>query len=493
MHRPFYSKRGGIRPSILSLFILLSFLILPGLTVGSRAQGVYSAEERIYLKNITPLLYEFSQVASDVSASVLKLQSAAPEECSSKFADYRGIVGSLAGQLGSMTPPPRLETVHGYAMQALEGYSKGLGLYFNACTEKDYGVKESLVRQGSLYLNKSVVSVGKAYDEIENVKSAGSSVAKKETDERITEGEIIEGAASTTGRETRLENTAAPKPPARETKSEERVPGRISKKVEAEVKAEEGAETTPPAADSSASEPAPPLVRHDEVSMPAPSKLEAETTTLEKAETPEVPATEPAPPPTEAPSLKSTEEPAPETASTGEGNVEVPTEEGGKETAGEESGKGRIEKLNQKIMEQAKADQGSNVSDETGPIGAETPIPANGAPGEGNQEVAVVPPGGTAEGPEGKEGPADDIKSWCEDRYQLKTEREECMKNRAVAKDKMDKLSNSYSGGTKEREVLDKCMSDWREGGTYNYEMVISCTQFFCTQRGIEDCKDLSK
>jgi hypothetical protein len=67
------------------------------------------------------------------------------------------------------------------------------------------------------------------------------------------------------------------------------------------------------------------------------------------------------------------------------------------------------------------------------------------------------------------------------------------MKHRAVAKDKIDKLSGSYSGGTKEREVLDKCMSDWKEGGTYNYEMVISCTQFFCTQRGIEDCKDLSK
>lgn len=67
------------------------------------------------------------------------------------------------------------------------------------------------------------------------------------------------------------------------------------------------------------------------------------------------------------------------------------------------------------------------------------------------------------------------------------------MKQRAAAKDRIDKLSNKYTGGSPEREVLDKCMSDWKDGSTYNYEMVISCTQFFCTQRGIEDCKDLGK
>lgn len=148
MKRLSFRHEGGIRPAVYSLLVLSSFLILAGLTTESGAQGVYSAREQIYLKNITPLLYEFSQVASEVSASVLKLQSSTPEECSSKFADYRGIVGSLSGQLGSLTPPQRLETVHSFAMQAMEGYSTGLGLYFNACTEEDYGVKESLVSRG---------------------------------------------------------------------------------------------------------------------------------------------------------------------------------------------------------------------------------------------------------------------------------------------------------------------------------------------------------
>jgi hypothetical protein len=107
--------------------------------------------------------------------------------------------------------------------------------------------------------------------------------------------------------------------------------------------------------------------------------------------------------------------------------------------------------------------------------------------------VAVAPPGGAAEELKEEEAPVDDVKSWCQERYEVQTERDDCEKHRAAAKDKIDKLSNSYSGGTKEKDVLDKCMTDWKEGGTYNYEMVISCTQFFCTQRGIEDCKDLSK
>jgi hypothetical protein len=525
MHRMSFRKKGEIRPAVLSLLILLSFFIIPGLTVRSRAQGVYSAKEQIYLKNITPLLYEFSQVASDVSASVLTLQSSPPEVCSSKFADYRGIVGSLSGQLGSMTPPPRLETVHSYAMQALDGYSKGLGLYYNACTEEDYGVKESLVSQGGVYLNKSVGTVGKAYAEIENLKSAGPPVAKEESSEQITEGEITEGMTSAdTGAETQGRNTAAPNPPVRQAKSKEQVLAEISEKVQADMEAEEAAENAPSETDSAESEP-PPVQRRDVVSTPEPSKEKTKITTPEKTESPVVKASEPTaeptpvpPPPTEAPSLKSEEEPSPVAASTGEENVEPQAGEGEESKVPEEkeSGKGKIEKLNQKIMEQTNAGQESKAVDETVPaeVGTESnqpadkaaetasppavqdsdvPQPGGPAPGENNQEVAVVPPGGTAEELKEEEVPGDDIKSWCQERYEIQTEREDCMKHRAVAKDKIDKLSGSYSGGTKEREVLDKCMSDWKEGGTYNYEMVISCTQFFCTQRGIEDCKDLSK
>ena len=194
MDKPSFNEIERIRAAVYALFVLMLFITVPRLSGESLAQGVYSAPEQIYLKNITPILYEFSQAASDVSASALKLQSAPPEECSSRLADYRGIVGSLEHQLGSLTPPPRLESVHEYAMQALNGYSSGLELYFKACTEEDYGVKEGMVRQGSVYLNKSVGTVSKAYEEIENVKAAGPAVTKKETKEEIKEGDISEAA-----------------------------------------------------------------------------------------------------------------------------------------------------------------------------------------------------------------------------------------------------------------------------------------------------------
>lgn len=511
MHRPFYSKRGVVRPSVFTLFILLSFLVLPGLTVRSRAQGVYSAREQIYLKNVTPLLYEFSQVASEVSGSVLKLQSAPPEECASRFADYRGIVGSLTGQLVSLTPPQRLETVHSFAVQAMEGYSEGLGLYFKACTEEDYGVKESLVSQGGVHLNKSVVNIGKAYDEIENVKSAGLPVEKQQAAEQITEGEIVE-ETPTDGTAAGLvqENPPVPNPPAQQSKSKEEVLAEISQKVQADMEAQETEEKNAQA--ELVKGPSEPLVttREEKPVPPVKEKAEAkveETKTIvpEKTEAPETLAAEPTPvPPTETPSTEPVEEPAPEAASAVEENAEQQTgnAEESKETAWKETGKDKIDQLNQKIMEQAEAGGGSIAADETVPADDITPPAAENpdtaepgvpAEGEAGEEIALVPPGGTPEEIKEEEVPLDDVKSWCEGRYQVKTEQEECMKHRAVAKDKIDKLSGSYSGGSQEREVLDKCMSDWKEGGTYNYEMVISCTQFFCTQRGIEDCKDLSK
>ncbi|HKQ32826.1 MAG TPA: hypothetical protein VJV40_06450, partial [Thermodesulfobacteriota bacterium] len=408
-------------------------------------------------------------------------------------------------------------------IEALDGYSKGLGLYYGACTEEDYGVKENLVSQGGIYLNKSVGTVNKAYAEIENLKSAGPPVAKEEASEQITEEEITEGMTSAdTGVETQEQNTAVPNPPAQQTKSKDQVLAEISQKVQADMEAKEAEENGESITESAEIEQ--PVERREEASKPEPPKVETKAKTPEKTEAPAVKAPEPTaeptpvpPPPTEAPSLKSEEEPAPETASTGEENVEPQQGKGeeSKEPKEEESGKGNIEALNQKIMEKAGSGQESKAVDETVPAEGEAQLnqqdkaadtatppavqdsgnaePASPAAGEENKEVAVVPPGGTTEELKEEEGPMDEIKSWCQERYEVQTERDDCEKHRAAAKNKVDKLSNSYPGGTKEKDVLDKCMTDWKEGGTYNYEMVISCTQFFCTQRGIEDCKDLSK
>ncbi len=519
-----FSKKEGIRAAVYSLFFLLLFLIVPWFSGRPLAQGVYSSAEQIYLKNITPLLYEFSQAASEVSASLLKLQSAPPEECSSRFADYRGIVGSLGNQLGSLTPPPRLETVHEYAMQALNGYSSGLELYFKACTEEDFGVKESLVSQGGIFLNKSVGSVGKAYDEMENLKAAGPAVVKKEANEEITEGDITDAglAEDASPDESGLQGepvkTADSGPPAEGVKTKAEVLEEISRKVQADMEAED---SEAPVEENAVSEaPAAPEPK-EEVYVPETPREKPEVKTVEKTDIPEAPAAEPPAPPSETPEVKTEEAPSGEVSAIEKDNAEAPadvkTEEETKEPE-EESDEEKIERLNQKIMEQTKTaqpaedtveastgdtkaetppaqvpDKGKAAEESPGSPAADTPKAGDAAPDADNQEVAAMPPGEAAEELKEEEAPVDDVKSWCQDRFHTTEEQENCMKSRAVAKDKIDKLTSSFSGGTREREVLDKCMSDWKEGGTYNYEMAIYCTQFFCTQNGIEGCKDLSK
>ncbi|MEW6143597.1 MAG: hypothetical protein AB1598_01120 [Thermodesulfobacteriota bacterium] len=562
MRKPSFSRGERIGGAVYSLFILVLFLTAQWLPGISLAQGVFSAAEQIYLKNITPLLYEFSQAAAGVSDSLLKLQSATPEECASQFADYRGIVGSISKQLGSLTPPTRLETVHQYATQSLDGYSAGLELYFKACTEEDFGVKESLVSQGGVSINKSVVALGKAYEEIENVKAAGPAVVKNEAAEQITESDITDrGAAEYSPPDevdTESEPDAAPGPltPTPEVKTKAQVLAEISEKVQADMEAREEAEAEVLEPDTAVVE-TPTVVRPvEEATEPEPTVEEPEVKTPVKEGTPEPPAAEPAPALSENIQVKTEETPAAEPAlppsennpvkteqaataeppqevkteevthadpsqaekDTAEPPQEVKTEEGIEKTDEDKKpDKEDIERLNQKIMEQAKAVQTNADMKETSSSESETPQSkatdeekaagtsappdavsadnsntSKAAPPADAEEVAALPPGEADEELK-EEAPVDDVKSWCRERYQTPSEQESCMKQRAVAKDKIDKLSGKFSNGSKERGVLDKCMSDWKEGSTYNYEMVISCTQFFCTQSDIESCKDLSK
>lgn len=527
MEKLSFNKIQRIGAAVYALFILMSFITVPLLSGESLAQGVYSAQEQIYLKNITPILYEFSQAASDVSASALKLQSAPPEECSSRLADYRGIVGSLEHQLGSLTPPPRLETVHEYAMQALNGYSSGLELYFKACTEEDYGVKEGMVRQGSVYLNKSVGTVGKAYEEIENVKAAGPAAVKNEVKEEIKEGDIADAGLSEdaspdeSGLQGEAVTTADSGTAAGDVKSKAEVLEEISKKVQAEMEARDDAQSEAPIPDDADSEAPAASEPVEEASLPETPRGEIEVKTVEKTDIPEAPAAEPPALPSETPEVKTEEAPSADVPAIEKDSAEAPpdlTAEKGTEEPKEESDEDKIERLNQKIMEQAKTakpaeDAGKTIASDAG---AETPQarvteeekvtegstegPSGNAseagvaaPAADNQEVAAIAPGEAADELKEEEVPVDDVKSWCLERYQDPAEQQNCMETRAVSKDKIQKLSDAFTGGTKEREILDKCMSDWKEGATYNYQMVIYCTQFFCTQNGIERCKDLSK
>lgn len=238
-----------------------------------------------------------------------------------------------------------------------------------------------------MYLNKSVVAVGKAYEEMEVLKSAGPPpVAKEGAAEQITEGEITEGA-SPAGADMGIqqENTAVSGPPAQQPKSKEQVLADISQKVQADMEAQETAEKNTQA--ELVEGPDVPLVVTREEKPVPPVKEETETTVEEsktivpeETETPETlaaePTAEPTPiPPTEAPSLKSEEEPAPEAAPAGDENADTRDvkEEESKQPSDEESDKDKIEKLNQKIMEQAKAGQGSMPADVTEPAGAAAP------------------------------------------------------------------------------------------------------------------------
>ncbi|MFI5324113.1 MAG: hypothetical protein ACHQ6U_11455 [Thermodesulfobacteriota bacterium] len=465
------------------------------------------------MKKSAPLLYEFSQMASNVTSSVLPLQSAPAEECSLKFADYRGIIDSLAKELGSMTPPPKLESVHEKSMQALTDYSSGLELYYKACTEKDYGIKESLVSQGGVYLTNSVTTIGKAYGEIEKMKSERVAEAKQRKMEEIKEAELSGAGMSgeNSAEEYGAEGVGAKAEPRSEkVKSKEEVIKEISTQVESKNEA--------------------PVVKKARVTIHD-KKVEAEPPHLKEQPVTDIKqgqakSSKPAEPlKTTAPEVKATAKPiATETKTQGLGDVKTQNsppqkaetsaqEKGAEEPAKSEkkmSDKEKVEKLNQKIMEQANINQVNEVSKGTETAKAE-PAPAapedhgenaspelagsgdstaRKAPDAGNKEAAIAPQGGA---PDEEKGPADDIISWCHDRYQTAAEQESCMKSRTAAKNKTEKLMNEYSQGTKERQALDKCVTDWKEGDTYNYEMIISCTQFYCAHGGIEKCKNLSQ
>jgi hypothetical protein len=312
--------------------------------------------------------------------------------------------------------------------------------------------------------------------------------------------------------------TADAGPPAEGVKTKAEVLEDISRKVQADMEAED---SEAPVEENAVSEaPAAPEPK-EEVYVPETPREKPEVKTVEKTDIPEAPAALPPAPPSETPEVKTEEAPSGEVSAIEKGNAEAPadvkTEEETEEPE-EESDEEKIERLNQKIMEQAETaqpaedtveastgdtkaetppaqvpDKGKAAEESPGSPAADTPEAGDAAPAADNQEVAAMPPGEAAEELKEEEVPVDDVKSWCQDRFHTPDEQENCMKSRAVAKDKIDKLTSSFSGGTREREVLNKCMSDWKEGGTYNYEMAIYCTQFFCTQNGIEGCKDLSK
>lgn len=484
------------RISILSAaFLAVTFLQV--YAAPAIAADNYSAEEKIYLKTVTPILFEYSQVASQVSANVLPLQSAPPEKCSSQFSYYYGIMSSLGKHLGTITPPARFESVQANSASAISEYETSLNLYSAACTQEDFGTKEELVSRAGAGVNRSVATIGRVYKEIEDLGTVAAAPppASGTASENLSESAIETAPSGEAVEDVYVEEqaevvipaaSAAPAaPPAPRTREE--VIQNLAEEADT-GSAPEAAEIQKTAPDAPVVEapkpPAPPAVKAPEPvkpAPPAPAEAPAETA---KIETPEAAAPAPkpvAPPPVETKKLPEPEKP--------EAAQPEPPPAPAAETAAVPAPAAPEKPAPAPEVTLPPAPQEGVQSVEVGP----QPLkPGDETVTEKSMDTAALAPGMTEEELQEEALPEDEISSWCS-RHQTDFERAACVKKRTEARDKAEVLSTSFEDGTPEKEIVEKCKADWKEGITYNYEMVVSCTQFFCNQKGLEACKELAK
>lgn len=486
----------------------------------------YSAAEKIYLKTVTPILYEYSQVASQVSANVLPLQSAPLEKCSGEFAHYYGIMSSLGKQLGTITPPARFESVQANSASAISEYETSLNLYSAACTQEDFGMKEELVSRAGAGVNRSVATISRVYKEIEDLGAVAAAppAADGAASENLSESAIETAPSGEAVEDVYVEEQAVEvEPPPAPTappapKTREEVIQNLAEEVDTGG-TEEVQKTTPAAPVVEAPKPAAPAVKAPEPVKPAPAEAQTETAKIETSE-----ETLPLPPPPAEPAPVETKKlPEPEKPEAVQAKPEPAPDKPA--PAPVKAAPVHVEEPAVPKVEQAPLKEAASVpapAAETAAVPAPaapekpapapeptlTPAPQEGAataevgpqplkPGEAASETVTeksIDTAALAPEDELKEEalPEDEISSWCS-RYQTDFEREACVKKRTAARDKAGVLSTSFEDGTPEKEIVEKCRADWKEGVTYNYEMVVSCTQFFCGQKGLEACKELAK
>ncbi len=476
--------------SILSA-VLFAVILAQAYGAPARAANNYSNAEKIYLKNVTPILYEYSQVASQVSANVLPLQSAPPEECSSEFSGYFSIMSALGKQLGTITPPARFESVQADLASAISDYERALNLYGAACTQEDFGTKDELVSRAGADVNRSVARINKVYKDIEDLGAVAAAPAAPAPGSTAPEN-LSETAIGTAPLEesTQIEEqyveeevpaapAATPAPRTREEVLEE-LSGTAN--TGAAPEAVEVEKPAPPAPVVEAPKPTPPpAVKAPEPTKPAPEAPAPPAAETAKIETPAAPAppapaaepepvaTEPPPAPPKPEAEKAEPAPSPKPAATPAPAATEEAPAAGRSVSPEE---------------QAAVQEALQSAEEVGP-----PPPGPGDVTEKSMDTAALAPEELKE----EALPEDEINTWCNSRYQMNFEREECVKKRTEARDRAETLVTSFEDGTPERNIVEKCRSDWKEGDTYNYEMVVSCTQFFCNQKGLEACTKLAK
>ncbi len=129
------------------VFFLISATLFDVVPAREARAETYTNREKIYLKEITPILYELSEVGKSVSRNAVGLQSESAEKCAHEFGYYQEIVESLKVRMSTLAPPQRLLPVKSTALQAIGDYSGGLRTYAQACTESDNDVRSDMVEE----------------------------------------------------------------------------------------------------------------------------------------------------------------------------------------------------------------------------------------------------------------------------------------------------------------------------------------------------------
>jgi len=75
---------------------------------------------------------------------------------------------SLRNRLKSITPPPRIKTIHIKSLEGLSDYLTGLNIYGSSCVDKDFAMKSKLVNTATEYLTKAAQTIISVNDLIAN-------------------------------------------------------------------------------------------------------------------------------------------------------------------------------------------------------------------------------------------------------------------------------------------------------------------------------------
>lgn len=167
------------KPEYLLSVFLITAIVFSFVLAEEASADTYTNKEKIYLKQITPILYELSEVGKTVSSNAVGLQSETSDKCSYEFGYYQGIVDSLRLRLNSIASPPRMMPVQSTALQAIGDYSTGLKLYTGACSAAESKTRAATSEEARLKLVAADAKIRKVNELISQPASVSTSTPKQ--------------------------------------------------------------------------------------------------------------------------------------------------------------------------------------------------------------------------------------------------------------------------------------------------------------------------